>query len=91
MLWHGGSGWAHGYVCDDVERFDSLREAKRAFDSRTRDPYYPCVSDEPAQDGGPSAWIFFYDPNDPANGTGDAYPDRVMEFGPRGGVQVTYA
>lgn len=86
MLWHGGSSYAHGSIEDDVEEFASLKAAKDAFAARADfDPYYPCVSDDA------SAWIFFHDPNDEGNGPGDPYPDRVLEFGPRGGVRVEHA
>lgn len=91
ILWHGGSSYAHGYVETDAEVFESISELKRAFDARADswNTYYPGVDRVPAEDGGPSAYVFFYDPNDPSNGPGDPYPDRVIEFGPRGGVRVT--
>lgn len=92
MLWHGGVNYSHGYIADDTEAFESLAEAKRVFDSRADswNTYYPCVDRIPAEDGGPSAWIFFYDPNAEENGPGDPYPDRVLEYGPRGGLRLNY-
>lgn len=88
MLWHGGSGYAHGYVDDDTEYFASLYEAKHLFDSRANswNTYYPCVDRIPAEDGGPSAYIYFSDPRDDIEG--DPYPDRILEYGPRGGLHV---
>lgn len=93
MLWHGGASYAHGDIVADIEHFDSLRAAMRSFDSRADswNTYYPCVEREPAENGGQSAWIFFADPNDPANGPRDPYPDRILEYGPRGGLKVSYA
>lgn len=91
MLWHGGSSYAHGYVADDTEEFDSLKDAIRSFDARadSSNTYYPCVERTPEDEGGQSAWIFLYDPNDESNGPGDPYPDRILEYGPRGGLRVS--
>jgi len=88
MLWHGGAGYARGYIDDDTEAFDSLKAAKHSFDSRADNwnTYYPCVDRIPAEDGGPSAWIFFADPSEYMGS--DAYPDRILEYGPRGGLHV---
>jgi hypothetical protein len=89
MLWHGGSSYAVGYVADDTEHFDTLKEALRSFDARadSSNTYYPCVEREPADEGGQSAWIFFYDPR----GERDPYPDRILEYGPRGGLRLERA
>lgn len=89
MLWHGGSSYAHSEL-DDVEEFASLRALLDSFDRRADswNTYYPCVEREPAEDGGQSAWIFFYDPRE---ASGDPYPDRIAEYGPRGGLRVTDA
>lgn len=87
MLWHGGASYAHGEIPRDLEHFDSLRELRDAFARRLWDSYYPCVSDEPAEDGGPSGYVYLRDPSDEC----DPYPDRIIEFGPRGGVVVTPA
>lgn len=86
MLWHGGPGYAPGEIPGDLERFDSLWEAVDSFDVRADswNTYYPLVSRKPAEDGGQSAWIFFYEPGD-----ADPYPDRIIEYGPRGGLHVT--
>lgn len=79
ILWHGGPSYVVGTVDEDVETFDSLRDAKRAFSYRAerRDPYYPCVEDS-------SALVWRTDPR----GKRDPYPDLELVMGPRGGVQV---
>jgi hypothetical protein len=89
MLWHGGASYACGYIPEDLEHFDSLRAAKDSFDRRADSwaTYYPCVEREPSEEGGQSAWIFFYEPTENC----DAYPDRILEYGPRGGLLVSYA
>jgi len=58
MFWHGGSSYACPSVHneDDAEVFDSIKTAKRSFERRCGDPYTPCVSDCPPDDGGPEAW-----------------------------------
>jgi hypothetical protein len=89
MLWHGGASYAPGKIPADLEPFDSLADAVRAFDARADswETYYPCVEREPAEEGGQSAWIFFYDP---ANDPGDPCPDRIIEYGPRGDIHVRH-
>ena len=79
-MWFGGSSYAVPYP-DDVEHFDSLRAAKDAFWSRADfDPYYPCVDKDTTE-----MWISF--------GVHESieYPDRIIKFGPRGGIVVEYA
>lgn len=88
MLWHGGSSYGVGTIPEDLEEFDSLKQAIRVFDARYNefDPYYPCV------DNSSSAWVFFGTIEEvSANSNGDYYPDRVLSFGPRGGVKVEHA
>lgn len=90
MLWHGGSGYAppDQFVREHIEEFDTVGEAIEAFRSRADfDPYYPCVEALPAEEGGASAWLCFDDPYE----NGDLYPDRILEFGPRGGVRMVAA
>jgi hypothetical protein len=84
MLWHGGASYAAPYA-EDAEAFDSLKAALESFDRRadSGETYYPCVERLPSEDGGQSAWIFF---TDPASLGGDMYPDRIVEYGPRGGL-----
>ena len=76
MLWHGGSNYACPSVDDDIEEFRSLAAAKREFDRRQFDPYYPCCSDAEAQ-------IFFYDPR----GETDPYPDMLLRIDEEGRVR----
>jgi hypothetical protein len=86
MLWHGGSSYSPP-TCEDTEEFDTIAELKRSFGSRSDDRYYPCVYDDVPEEGGPEGWVFFHDPR-----TGpDDYPDRLIHFGPRGGVRLEYA
>ena len=87
MFWHGGSSYA---VFDthnprDAEEFRSIKDAKDAFWRRLGDRYYPCVSDAIPDDGGPEAWLFLCPKRD---AIGQDYPDRIIKFGPRGGVIV---
>jgi hypothetical protein len=87
MFWHGGSSYAvfDPHSADDAEVFNSINAAKRAFSAHTNDRYYPCVDTCDQEHGGASAWLFFGDSH-PV--TGQEYPDRVMSFGPRGGIKV---
>lgn len=82
MIWNGGSGYGCGEL-DDLEEFETLAAARQAFTERatTFDAYYPCVEHDTPDNGGPTAWLYMDKPTDP-----DAYPDRVLEFGPRGGL-----
>ena len=78
-LWYGGSSYSAPDVERDTEEFDSIRHAKDAFDSRySGDPYYPAVDDTSEM------WLFFSDPREMS----DVYPDRVLKFGPRGGIHT---
>ena len=88
MLWHGGASYASGSIEDDTEEFATLTDARRAFELRasTWETYYPCVSTDTPEDGGPSAQVFFADPREFA----DPYPDRIMSFGARGGVRLEH-
>ena len=80
-LWHGGSSYSVPGP-EDAETFPSLKAAKEAFWRRAcLDLYYPCVTDDVPEDGGPEAWVFY------GTEAGD-YPDKIMRFGPRGGVRV---
>lgn len=90
MLWFGGASYGSGTIEDDLESFDSIQDAALAFDCRANswETYYPCVERVPSDDGGPSAYLYLYDPRDESNGPGEPYPDRYIEFGPRGGVRV---
>lgn len=84
MFWYGGPGYGVGTLEDDLEQFDSLAELRHTFARRWRDPYYPCVSNDTPEYGGPEGYVYLYDPR----GMADPYPDRLISFGPRGGVRV---
>lgn len=85
MFWNGGSSYAcfDTHSADDAEVFESLERAKRAFQNRLNDSYYPCVEDCAPDEGGPEAWVFFGESHPVI---GQECPDRVLRFGPRGGV-----
>lgn len=89
-FWHGGSSYApfDTHEPRDAEQFASLKDARDAFRARLCDPYYPCVQLAPPDEGGPEAWIFIGRKRDCI---GAEYPDRIMRFGPRGGVIVEVA
>lgn len=99
MLWHGGAsyGMFDSTNPEDVEEFDSMKDAAWAFEKRSwgSQSYYPCVSNDPPDEGGPEGWLLlgYEDAEDfLANGPhGDLYPDRIIRFGARGGVHVDYA
>lgn len=89
LIVHPGEGYSTYWKGEDVEEHSSIRAALQSFD-RFPDPYYPCAYDDTREDGGPEGWLFFYDPRDPENPEGDVvdvYPDRIVSYGPRGGIQ----
>lgn len=84
-IFHGGSSYGTMWTEGDVEEFDSVAEAQRAFESRavSFDYAYPCV-DESAE-----MWLFWADvrtKGEPDWFLSDILPDRVLSIGPRGGV-----
>lgn len=86
MLWYGGSSYRVFDTSrrEDCEEFSSLAAAKEEFRRRPGDPYYPCVWTVTVDEGGPEAWIVYADPFQ----NGDVYPDLILSFGRRGGLQV---
>jgi len=87
MLWFGGSGNYASPCLADLEEFDSIKEAVRDFDSRANswNQYYPLVTRDTYDNGGQYAHLWFTDPRE----TGEGYPDRVLEYGPREGIRVS--
>jgi hypothetical protein len=96
-MWAGGASYASPSIPDDVETFDSIDAAKAEFDNRcggyasfryangtTYDTRTPAVSREPSDKGGPWMHVWHYDPREER----DPYPDRLMEFGVKGGIKV---
>lgn len=82
-LWYGGSDYSapDGHDPRDCEQFDSLKAVKRAFESRAdHDPYRPCVDEETTE------FHVYFGREYHENG-----PDRIVRFGPRGGVRVERA
>lgn len=77
-LWYGGSSYAAPDPDRDLEHFESIKEAASTFAARADfDPFYPCVDEETAE-------LHVY--------LGREYhesgPDRIVRFGPRGGVRI---
>jgi hypothetical protein len=85
MLWHGGSSYScfDQFNRADCEEYPTIQAARDEFQARVHNSYYPCVSAIPVDAGGPSAWLCFSDPYQ----DGQLYPDRVLSFGPRGGLR----
>ncbi len=80
-LWHGGFSYAHG-DSDDVEEFDSIKDASHELRRRESgaDSFYPCVEES-------SMVLFDYDPRPLASVSGDwYYPFCSIALGPRGGI-----
>jgi hypothetical protein len=82
MLWQGGANYTVGTVEDDIEEFDTVAAAREEFEARENGDrhWFPMVE-------GSTAHVFLRDPR----GEMDPYPDRVWEFGPRGGFTSTPA
>ncbi len=89
-LWHGGASYAHS-TDQDVEKFPSIGAAVTALDDRHRLGYsfrqsFNFVNREPEHRYCPGVEddsemsIFLEDPT----GYPDAYPDRLVRFGPHG-------
>lgn len=77
-LWFGGSSYALPDPSHDLEQFNSLKDAVSTFESRAdHDHYYPCV------DKDTSEMHVYFGTTYHENG-----PDRIIRFGPKGGVKV---
>jgi len=83
-LWYGGSNYA-APEGTDVERFDTLPDAKEWFEDRLFYSYTPCVERVPSDLGGPTLILFMGSHSD----TTDMHPDKMIEFGPKGGVVLS--
>lgn len=82
-LWYGGSSYAppDGHSKRDWEPFDSLKDAARTFAARADfDPRFPCVDEEAAE-----MHVYFSEEYH------EDGPDRIIKFGPRGGIKVEAA
>jgi hypothetical protein len=75
--WYGGTNYTFPSM-SDVEQFKSIKEAKNVLQSRRHnyDGKTPCVSNNC------NITLYFYDPRKER----DPYPDRILTFGPRGGI-----
>lgn len=80
-LWHGGHSYAPPNVEQDTEDYDSLQDAREAFEARiaNTDGRTPCVD-------GSRMEIFYGDPRE----TRDPHPDLVIEQEDDGNDYVTY-
>lgn len=88
-LWYGGSSYAapDGHDPRDWERFTSIKAAAAVFEARADfDPFYPCVDREYHEDGGGAELHVYLCEEYHEDG-----PDRIVRFGPRGGVRVERA
>jgi len=88
MFWHGGINYAAFDTTNpqDAEVFNSIDDAIEAFRHRAEDfdPYYPLVDNIDPANGGPSAWIFYNEDNDPV--LGQEYPDEILEYDANGNL-----
>lgn len=92
-LWYGGSGYGLPER-EDLEQFESIGHARTALerrcyvgghiqqdvtyaDGRTTSVFFPAVDASSTE-----IHLFLTEPDD------DLYPDRVIKFGPRGGVHI---
>lgn len=96
--WYGGASYAQSEVPADVESFRSLSHAQDALLERRKYGYglrqhfefvnRPAESDLcPCVDESSELWVYFADPSE----SHDPYPDRIIKFGPRGGIRVERA
>lgn len=90
-MWHGGPNYSQPYAAD-AEEFGSLRAAVDAHLSRyrNRDGRTPCVSEESEMwlYAVPRGWNYG---DMVAAIEHDGYPDRIVKFGPRGGIRIERA
>lgn len=101
-LWHGGQGYGHSDPTDDLECFPSMQTAREAFAERAtrgdswrqrfayvnRAPeavYCPCV-----ENSSMTLWFGLEPDEDGRYSAQDAYPDRILTIGPRGGVRAEH-
>lgn len=104
-LWSGGSGYGHSDPVQDVECFSAIDAARSALHDRRTLGYsfrqlfvYANRDDEmvhtPCVETDSEIWLFHADNAFDYEGDialTDVYPDRIVKFGPRGGVVVEMA
>ena len=80
-LWYGGSSYACPSIYNqaDVEKFESIEDAKQTLFSR----YANYNGSTPAVTQESNIQLFFFE-----QGSVREYPDRIIYFGPRGGIRV---
>lgn len=84
-IFHGGGSYSSLWLESDVEEFDSIAEAQRAFEHRIAgyDSYYPATDDTA------SMWLFWADVRTEGRADwplADLMADRILSIGPRGGL-----
>jgi len=80
-LWYGGPNYAAPRT-EDVESFPSLSEVRSELWRRSRSTYYPCTVEAEPDEGGHYFLTYRVDPREES----DPMPDRIIRFGPRGGI-----
>ncbi len=77
-LWYGGSSYSTPMITEDLESFDSIRDALDIFEARynNRDGRFPCVGSDCRLE------LFLSEPDS------DPIPDRIVKIGPRGGIVI---
>lgn len=91
-IWYGGSGYVLSDIETDMERFNSLYDAKAALYDRCREgsfrSRFEYVNRPPENvmtpGVGDGSYIHLYAAPD----ADPALPDRCVHFGPRGGLRI---
>jgi hypothetical protein len=86
MQWWGGYNYGHGEI-DESEQFDSMKAAADEFWRRYEFGDFHRNSEGffcPGVGRESEMRVYFSDPAEMR----DPYPDRLITFGPRGGVRV---
>jgi len=79
-MWFGGNNYGPPDPLTDVEEFFSIAAARSNLIDRLHDPYYPCVSAIPPDDGGQYMYLYQDNPLEHP----DPIPDRIIEFNANG-------
>lgn len=106
-LWYGGSSYSSPDPLHDVETFPSIAHAARRLADRynsnsTRPAWFAYANRPHASSYVPAVThdselrLYLADPDAYTDHAGridlaDCYPDRIVRFGPRGGVRVEVA
>jgi hypothetical protein len=63
----------------DTEEHDSIKAARDSF-------WRTCDGERLGDEHNHEGYLFLYDPRE--EGVTDPYPDRILKYGPRGGVRM---